>query len=173
MMGGYHFSENAISFQLNLRISKKQWLEHEGFILLLFQILVILFIQNICIIKQSTIYKVPTVLKIWRFRFNDIQAYKWFFVHIQRTCYSFGSRLLEVKSKSEEEWIDLHILLLGEIEFILTLYIQFVYAVRHMNFMRISTKGNIHVNFIYRSTCKCKKKIDLYFSTARDNLKAI
>ena len=80
-----------------------------------------------------------------------------FFVHVQRICYSLGSRLLEVKSRSEEQWIDLHILLLGEIEFILTLYIQFVYAVRHMNFMRISTKGNIHVNFIYRSTCKCKK----------------
>ena len=96
-----------------------------------------------------------------------------FFVHIQRICYSFGSRLLEVKSKSEEQWIDLHILLLGEIEFILTFYKQFVYAVRHMIFMRISKLGNIHVNFIYRSTCKCKKKINLYFSTARDNLKAI
>ena len=83
---------------------------------------------------------------------------KWFFVHIQRICYSFGSRLLEVKSKSEEEWIDLHILLLGEIEFILTLYIQFVYAFRHIIFMRISKKVNIHVKFIYRSTCKCKKK---------------
>ena len=153
----YHFSENAISFQLNLRISKKQWLEHEGFILLLFQILVIPFIQNMCIINESTIYYVPTVLKIWRFRFNDIHAYEWFFVHIQRICVSRGSRLLEVKSRSEEQWIDLHILLLGEIEFILTLYIQFVYAVRHMVFMRISKKGNIHFNFIYRSTCKCKK----------------
>ena len=78
-----------------------------------------------------------------------------FFVHIQRICYSLGSRLLEVKSKSEEQWIDLHILLLGEREFILTLYIQFVYAVRHMIIMRISKKGNIHVNCIYSSTCKC------------------
>ncbi|XP_078328082.1 perlucin-like protein [Crassostrea virginica] len=35
------------------------------------------------------------------------------FQKAMRICYSFGSRLLEVKSKSEEQWIDLHILLLG------------------------------------------------------------